>query len=62
MDIDSLALSDIFELITLCAIIFIPLGIWLKTMLPKLIIFFTSWKKPVGIEYKGKFTNYISKE
>lgn len=62
MGCDSLALSDILELVCFCALIFIPLGIWIKLILPKVIIFLTSWRNPVGIESKGSFTNFISKE
>ncbi len=62
MGCNSLALSDIFELVFICALIFIPLGIWFKHVLPKIFIFLTSWRNPVGIESKGSFSNFISKE
>ena len=61
--LDSLPLADVIELVTLCGILFIPLGFFFRKFFDKYRIFFRISKKfRSKLKDKGSFSEFIKKE
>ena len=61
MGYNSLALSDIWQLVLLCAVIFIPMGYWLKNILLNAYAFYYFFHRPSNLKAVGKLKDLKKK-
>ncbi len=60
---DSLALSDVFQLIAVCAIIFIPLGYFIRHNLKNMRIYFLlAPKVRSNLKDRGSFSDFLNSD
>lgn len=60
---DSLALSDVIQLIAICAVIFIPTGYFIRHNLKKMKIYFLlAPKYRSNLKDKGSFLDFLNSD